>query len=100
LLDLYDLVSLSVRRAPRFAHVGPRLTEILLPLLRRGGNDRIRAYCAATGTGSDPETLETAAAAYWIVRAARAMRELPVRGELPWWVDQNVRQPLSELGRR
>lgn len=98
LLDLYDLISLPAGRR-RQLHIGARLERVLLPLVRRGADERIRNYCDATGTPAVPDVLESVAAAYWVSRAARAVREVPFRAELDYWVDENVRSPLRALGR-
>jgi aminoglycoside phosphotransferase (APT) family kinase protein len=96
LLDLYDLISLPASPR-RHVHVGARLTRVLLPLARTGGDERIRAYCSATGTPADPGTLTALAAAYWANRAARAIRDWPLRARLPDWVADNLQRPLREL---
>ena len=96
LLDLYDLLSLPAGRR-RHPQIGARLETALLPMAAAGGEERVRAYCEATGTPPERDLLEAVAAVYWARRAARAVREHPLRAERESWVRENIRRPLSLL---
>jgi aminoglycoside phosphotransferase (APT) family kinase protein len=95
-LDLMHLLLLSSRRARRLPH-GSRCTQVLLPLARRGGDERLRGYCAATGSRSDSGTLEALALAYWASRVGRDLRVYRDRPGRPRWMNDNLHRPLSEL---
>jgi hypothetical protein len=97
LLDLYDLISLPVGQR-RHLQIGARLEDVLLPLARQGGDERIRAYCEATNTPPEVDLLEAVVGVYWVSRTARSVREHPLRAERKSWVDENVRRPLDLLG--
>ena len=96
LLDLLHLIGHGDRDKRRLSH-GTRCAERLWPLARSGGDERIREYCAATGTPDDPATLEALAVAYWLVRAARDVRTFADRTQRPAWMEANVHGPLDAL---
>jgi hypothetical protein len=95
-LDLMDLVALSRRRI-RDVPPGRRLLETLWPPARAGGDERLRAYCAALGVPGDARTLEALAVAYWLDRTARDLRPFDDRAGRPAWLRSNIRAPLAAL---
>jgi glycosyltransferase involved in cell wall biosynthesis len=97
-LDLMDLLALSSRRT-RGLEPGQRLLAVLWPLARAGGDARVRAYCAGTGTPADRGTLEGLAVAYWLLRVARDLRPFTDRARRPPWIAANVHAPLLALER-
>lgn len=98
MLDLMHLLLLSDRRARRLPH-GSRSLRVLLPLAQRGGDARMRRYCAATATPSEASTLEGLALAYWVSRVGRDLRTYENRPSRLAWMDANLHRPLRELAR-
>ena len=99
LLDLLHLIALGERRTRRLPH-GRRCSEALWPLARDGGDERVRAYCEATGTPGDLDTLEALAIAYWLSRVGRDLRTFADRAGRRTWMAENVHRPLAALGNR
>jgi hypothetical protein len=97
LLDYMDLVGHLVFRRSRALQPGPTFTEVLWPLAKRGGDERIRSYSSATGIPSDVATLEGLAMAHWLVRTARAGLNLVDRLRYRSWFDDNITVPLSHM---
>ena len=95
MLDLLDLIASSERRT-RGLRPGPRVARVLLPLLRSGGDERIRTYCARTGTPADARTLEAIALAYWLRHVARYLLDPPATRSRAW-LTENVIEPLGEF---
>jgi hypothetical protein len=96
LLDLLDLRGVS-DRGRRFLPPGPRLTKVLLPLARNGGDEWTRRYCRATGISSDPETLEALSVAWWLQRVAHDLRDCSDKLSKRRWLEENVAAPLAAL---
>ncbi|HEU0023647.1 MAG TPA: phosphotransferase [Thermoleophilaceae bacterium] len=96
LLDLFDLIALSRRRV-RDLPPGERFTEVLWPLARAGGNERVQAYCRALEVPADLETLEALAVAYWLNRTARQLVPLSVFPGREGWLKRNVHGPIRRL---
>ena len=97
LLDLFDLIALSRRRV-RDLTPGERFTEVLWPLVRAGGNERIAASTAeALGVSPDLQTLEALAVAYWLNRVARQLHPLAVFLQREGWAERNLHGPIREL---
>ncbi|MDP8968645.1 MAG: aminoglycoside phosphotransferase family protein, partial [Actinomycetota bacterium] len=99
LLDLLDLRGVS-DPATRRLMPGARLERVLLPLARRGGDDAIRRYCAATGIPLEPELLEALVLAWWLQRVAHDLRDCPDKLARPRWLEDNVAAPLAALAAR
>jgi len=95
-IDLFDMIALSRRRVRDFTP-GERLTEVLLPLARSGGDDRVREYCRRLELPQDPATLEALAVAYWLHRVARQLAPLSVFPQREGWAERNLRHPIREL---
>jgi aminoglycoside phosphotransferase (APT) family kinase protein len=95
-LDLMDLIALSRRRI-RDVAPGQRLLEMLWPLTRAGGDERLRTYCAAVDVPADARTLEALAVAYWLDRTARDLRPFADRSRRSAWLQSNLRVPLAAL---
>ncbi len=95
-IDLFDMIALSRRRVRDFTP-GERLTEVLLPLARAGGDDRVREYCRRLGVPADADTLEALAVAYWLNRVARQLAPLSVFPQREGWADRNLRGPIRAL---
>ena len=95
-IDLFDMIALSRRRVRDFTP-GERLTEVLLPLARSGGDERVREYCRRLGVPADPRTLEALAVAYWLNRVARQLAPLSVFPQREGWADRNLRGPIRAL---
>ena len=96
LLDLFDLIALSRRRVRDFTP-GERFTEVLWPLVRAGGNERIHAYCKAVGVPTDLKTLEALAVAYWLSRVGRQLHPLAVFLQREGWNESNLHGPIRRL---
>jgi hypothetical protein len=96
LIDLFDLIALSRRRVRDFTP-GERFTEVLWPLVRAGGNERIHAYCKAVGVSPDLETLEALAVAYWLGRVGRQLHPLAVFLQREGWKESNLHGPIRRL---
>ncbi len=95
-IDLFDMIALSRRRVRDFTP-GERLTEVLLPLARSGGDDRVREYCRRLELPHDAATLEALAVAYWLNRVARQLAPLSVFPQREGWAERNLRHPIREL---
>jgi hypothetical protein len=96
LLDLFDPIALSRRRVRDFTP-GERFTEVLWPLVRAGGDERIHSYCRAVGMEPDLETLEGLAVAYWLNRVARQLHPLAVFPQRAGWAERNLHGPIQRL---
>ncbi|MBN1529704.1 MAG: phosphotransferase [Thermoleophilaceae bacterium] len=96
LLDLFDLIALSRRRVKDLTP-GERFTEVLWPLVRAGGDERIHHYCRATGVSPDLQTLEGLAVAYWLNRVARQLHPLAVFLQREGWAQRNLHGPIQRL---
>ena len=96
LLDLFDLIALSRRRV-RDLTPGERFTEVLWPLVRAGGDDRVADYCRALDVPTDRETLESLAVAYWLSRVGRQLHPLSVFLQREGWMECNVSEPIRQL---
>lgn len=96
LLDVLHLIATSEPSLRRLPH-GARCSGTLWPLAEAGEDPRIRSYCEATGTPSDPPTLLALAHAYWLTRVARDLREFADRAGREEWLELNLRRPLSDL---
>jgi len=97
LLDYLDLVGHLGFRRSRALAPGPTFTEVLWPLVQRGGDTRIQLYCAETATACDVRTLEGLAMAYWLLRTARAGLNLVDRLRYPSWFADNIVIPLTHM---
>jgi len=97
LLDYLDLVGHLGFRRSRALQPGPTFTEMVWPLVQRGGDTRMQFYCAETATPSDVRTLEGLAMAYWLLRTARAGLNLVDRLRYPSWLADNIVMPLAHL---
>jgi hypothetical protein len=97
LLDYMDLVGHLGFRRSRALAPGPTFTEVLWPLVRRGGDARIRFYCAETATPCDLRTLEGLAMAHWLLRTARAGLILVDRLRYRSWFADNIVIPLTQM---
>jgi aminoglycoside phosphotransferase (APT) family kinase protein len=98
MLDLLELMGQwdpQARGLPR----GRRLTEMLLPFARAGGDERVRRYCAITGTPADPRTLAGLAVAQWLTRMARELAPPCDPSRTPAWMAENLQRPLAVLDR-
>ena len=95
-IDLFDMIALSRRRVRDFTP-GERFTEVLLPLARSGGHERLIEYCRRLGLPHDPDTLEALAVAYWLNRVARQLAPLSVFPQREGWAQRNLRGPIREL---
>ena len=100
-LPLLDLLELTVQWDPRARGLprGRRLTDMLLPFARAGGDERVRRYCADTGTPADPRTLAGLAVAQWLTRVARELAPPLDPSRTSVWVAENLRTPLAALDR-
>jgi aminoglycoside phosphotransferase (APT) family kinase protein len=96
LIDLFDLIALSRRRVKDLTP-GERFTEVLWPLVRAGGDERIQAYCRAVGVSPDLQTLEGLAVAYWLNRVARQLHPLAVFLQREGWAQRNLHGPIQRL---
>ena len=98
-LPLLDLLELTVQWDPRARGLprGRRLTDMLLPFARAGGDERVRRYCAVTGTPADPRTLAGLAVAQWLTRMARELAPPLDPSRTSAWVAENLRTPLAAL---
>jgi hypothetical protein len=97
LLDYLDLVGhLGFRRSSALAP-GPTFTEVLWPLVQRGGDARIQFYCAETATPGDLRTLEGLVMAHWLLRTARAGLVLVDRLRYRTWLANNIVIPLTQM---
>jgi Phosphotransferase enzyme family len=96
LIDLFDLIALSRRRVKDLTP-GERFTEVLWPLVRAGGNERMLAYCRAVGVSPDLQTLEGLAVAYWLNRVARQLHPLAVFLQREGWAQRNLHGPIQRL---
>jgi hypothetical protein len=97
LLDYLDLVGHLGFRRSRALAPGPTFTEVLWPLVQRGGDARIQFYCAETATPCDVRTLEGLAMAYWLLRTARAGLILVDRLRYRGWLADNIVIPLTHM---
>jgi Phosphotransferase enzyme family len=97
LLDYMDLVGHLVFRRSRALQPGPTFTEVLWPLVKRGGDARIQFYSSATAIPSDVGTLEGLAMAHWLLRTARAGLNLVDRLRYRSWFDDNITVPLNHM---
>lgn len=97
-LDLMHLLLLADRRARRLSH-GSRCTEVLLPLVQGGGDERLRRYCAEVGVPPEAAVLTGLALAYWVWRVGRDLRTYRDRPERPEWMEGNLHLPLRRLAR-
>ncbi len=91
--DLWDLRTLSDRRG-RGRDVGERCIRVLWPSLEGKVGRKTQAYCEATGIPATTETLTALSLAYWLVRTARYLREVPEQSSQDSWIERNVHQPL------
>jgi aminoglycoside phosphotransferase (APT) family kinase protein len=100
-LPLLDLLDLTVQWDPRARGLarGRRLTEMLLPFARAGGDERVRRYCAVTGTPADPRTLAGLAVALWLARMARELAPPRDPSRTAAWMAENLQGPLAALDR-
>jgi aminoglycoside phosphotransferase (APT) family kinase protein len=98
LLDLLELTGQWDRRAKELPR-GRRLTDMLLPFARAGGDERVRRYCAVTGTPADPRTLAGLAVAQWLTRMARELAPPLDPSRTSAWVAENLQMPLAALDR-
>ena len=91
-LPLLDLLHLSLTRSGAFADKdwGRALLDRLIPLVRAGGSEEIRHYCAEIGLQPRPELLEALVFAYWLDYVAYQLRAHPVRRAHPAWIQGNV----------
>ena len=98
-LPLLDLLELTVQWDPRARRLprGRRLTDMLLPFAHAGGDERVRRYCAVTGTPEDPRTLAGLAVAQWLTRMARELAPPLDPSRTSAWVAENLRTPLAAL---
>jgi len=96
LLDLFDMIALSRRRLRDFTP-GERLTEVLLPLARAGGDERTVDYCRRAGVTVDLATIEGLATAYWLDRVSRQLGSLSLVPHRPGWLEGNLHEPLRQL---
>jgi hypothetical protein len=97
LLDYLDLVGHLGFRRSRALQPGPTFTEMVWPLVQRGGDGRMQFYCAETATPSDVRTLEGLAMAYWLLRTARTGLNLVDRLRYPSWLADNIAMPLAHM---
>ncbi|MDP8910335.1 MAG: polysaccharide deacetylase family protein [Chloroflexota bacterium] len=97
LLDLLDFWTEMGGGGRRGLPPGVGFTEVLWPLVRRGGDERLRRLAEATGTPTDTGTLEGLVMAHWLLRTARAGVSDPQRVEDPIWFRDNVMSPLALL---
>lgn len=97
LLDLMDLIAYFGFRRMRGLTPGTAFTEVLWPLAQGGGDQRIRLYCADTGTPCDVRTLEGLTMAHWLLRTARAGLNRVERMGYRRWFDDNIAVPLTQL---
>jgi Phosphotransferase enzyme family len=99
LLDLLDLIGHLGWRNMRAFDPGPTFTNVLWPLAKRGGDERVRDYCASTGTPSDLRTLEALTLAHWLLRTARFGSARVERLQSRDWMGNNVLGPLDQIRR-
>jgi Phosphotransferase enzyme family len=97
LLDYLDLVGHLGFRRSRALQPGPTFTEMVWPLVKRGGDTRMQLLCAETDTPSDVRTLEGLAMAHWLLRTARAGLNLVDRLRYPSWLADNIVVPLAHM---
>jgi len=97
LIDLLDFRAQMALGARLGLPPGRNFTEVLWPLIRKGGDERVRRLAEATGTPTDADTLEGLVVAHWLLRTARAGLVLPQRVEDPVWIRDNVVEPLALL---
>jgi hypothetical protein len=97
LLDLMDLIGHLGWRRMRALDPGPTFTQVLWPLATQGGDERVRRYCAETGTPCDVGTLEGLAMAHWLLRTARAGLARAERLRSRDWLGNNVLVPLTHI---
>jgi glycosyltransferase involved in cell wall biosynthesis len=97
MLDLIDLIA-STARGRRGEPPGPRFLELIWPLARSGGDERMRAYADRTGTPADARTLEALAVASWLAHVARDLVPYAHRQRAAW-LEPNVAAPLRALAR-
>jgi len=95
-LDLMHLIALSSRRTRSLPH-GARVTQVLWPMARAGGDEPTRRWCAATGVPRDAAMLQSLVFAYWLARVARDLRTYADRPSRRTWMEANVHRPLREL---
>ena len=94
LIDLFDLIALSRRRVKDLTP-GERFTEVLWPLVRAGGDERVQrvlpqgSVCRPTSS-----TLEALAVAYWLNRVARQLHPLAVFLQREGWAQRNLHGPI------
>jgi hypothetical protein len=94
--DLFHL--LAVDRAYRSGSTfADAYTEYLLPLLRAGGDDRIRTLARAVGVEPDPATFELLATAGWLRRSAYQLETYSDRVARPVWLRENVAPVVEAL---
>jgi hypothetical protein len=96
MLDLFDLIALSRRRLRDFTP-GERFTDVLWPLARAGGDERVIGYCRALDLPTDAGTLEALAVAYWLNRVARGLAPLSMFPQREGWRERNLHDPLRRL---
>jgi hypothetical protein len=76
---------------------GERFTEVLWPLVRNGGEERISRYCKELGLRPSLEVLEGLAVAYWLSRVGRQLHPLSVFPQREGWMERNLHGPLRRL---
>ncbi len=97
LLDLLDLIGQFGWGRRRGLDPGRTFSEVLWPLAKRGGDERIRLYCAETGTPCDVRTLEGLAMAHWLLRTARDGLVRVERVRSRRWFADNILIPLTHM---
>jgi aminoglycoside phosphotransferase (APT) family kinase protein len=98
-LPLVDLLHLELTRRP-YGHDdnwGRALVERLLAAARAGGDEPMRAYCAAAGLERDPRLLEALVFAYWLGYASYQLRVHPDRHGQRSWIEGNLERVLRAV---
>lgn len=96
LLDMFDLISLSVPGHESWTP-GQRLIATVWPLVADRTDARMLRYCEAIGLEVDPGLLRDLARAHWFTRVARDLDEVPDRRHRPGWLAANVTDPVRFL---
>lgn len=99
LLDLLHLHATTARSSRRRPH-GARCTDVLWPLTRMGGDERMREHCRACGLDPDRAVLEALGVAYWLTRVARDVATFHDRAARPEWLRLNLVDPARDLAVR
>jgi hypothetical protein len=95
-LDLFHLRVFSEQR-PADHQWGAVVTEYLLPLAKRGGDDVMRDYGRRIGVVPSPAELEALVVAYWLDRLAYQLGTVADRLVRERWLKQNVHRAVHVL---